>query len=160
MNSVRAPRRWVDVGARRSPDFDRAALLLIAACAVLFSLSFVVGRVLSSASPAGQGTLPRIAAAHTGDDLPVSLSAAPAILPGAVVAHVNPSTRRRVTANRQPAAAAVLQTPATVTSSAPVATSTAPVAAPPAKAPERPTKSAPAPSKRSGGGGVSFDSSG
>jgi hypothetical protein len=153
MNSVRAPRRWVDVGARRSPDFDRAALLLIAACAVLFSLSFVVGRVLSSAGPAGQGTLPRIAATHAGDDLPVSLSAAPAILPDVVVAPVaiaEPARRRSVTATQQPAAA-VLQAPATVTRSAPVTTSTTPVAAPPAKAPKRPTKN---------GGGVSFDSSG
>jgi hypothetical protein len=152
MNSVRVPRRWVDVGTRRSPDFDRAVLLLFAACAVLFSLSFVVGRVLSSAGPAGQGTLPRIAATHAGEDLPVSLSAAPAIVPGVVVAPVataEPARRRSVTATQQPAAA-VLQA-ATVTRSAPVTTSTAPVAAPPAKAPKRQTKS---------GGGVSFDSSG
>jgi hypothetical protein len=160
MNTVRVPRRWIDAGPRRSPDFDRAALFLIAACAVLFSFSFVLGRALSPTGPAGQGALPRIAAAHAGEDLPVSLSAAPAILPGVAVAPVAPAKvarRQRATANQQPAVPAALQAPA---ASAPVLTSTTPVAPPPAKAPERQTKSAPAPSKRSGGGGVSFDSSG
>jgi hypothetical protein len=177
MNTVHLSRRGIGArarrsGARRSAHFDRPALILLAvACAVLFLLSFLFARVLSRAGQASQETLPQIASAHAHELLPVRLTTAPAILPGVAavpVARAKPVSRRRVTASQQPAASAVVPSSAPVVPSVPapaVSVPVAPVAAPPVaaapvKAPERQTKSAPAPSKGSGGGGVSFDSSG
>jgi hypothetical protein len=169
MSSVRAQRRWIAARGRRATGLERSTLAALAvACAVLFAVSFLAGRALSSASPSPQGVLPRIVAVQAGALVPASLTAAPAIRPG-VAARPRASVRR---AARRPgpnaaqsfaavapvaSAQPVAQTPAVVTPAAPVAAAPAPA---PARAPQ-PQSSAPASGNgSSGGGGVSFDSSG
>jgi hypothetical protein len=164
MSSVRTARRWIDAGARRSTGLERGPLLLLAAvCAALFVITFALGRVLSPASQAGHGALPRITAAQAHDLLPVRLTAVPPIRPGvraAPSAPAKPVVRAPTSATVQaPAQAAPAQAIAPVPA-APAPATTTPVAAPaPAKAPEGQQRSAPTSTKRSGGG-VSFDSSG
>jgi hypothetical protein len=162
MSSVRAARRWIDAGTRRSAVLERGPLvLLVAACAVLFLLAFILGRVLSPASQAGQGTLPRIAAAQAQELLPVRLSAVPPIRPGVAAATIRP-------------ARAILRTPASATGPTPAQAPAAQALAPPPPVPVTPTPvSAPAPAKapersspilptrtKQPAGGTSFDSSG
>jgi hypothetical protein len=148
MSTVRTPRRWIDARTRAAAEIDRGALILLAAaCAGLFMVSFALGRVLSPAAQAGQGALARVAAAQAGEPLPVSLTAAPAIRLGVAVAPKAPArrvVRGPAVATQRPFAPAVAQTPAAIAPVAPV-----------------PTRSAPASSKGSGGGGgISFDTSG
>jgi hypothetical protein len=160
MSSVRVARRWIDAGARRSEEFERGSWIALAVCcAILFVLAFVLGRVLSPTSQAGQGGLPRIAVTPANTQLPVSLSTVPAIRRAVRIAPPPPVRRATrhppVLAARPAVIAPVTPAPAVVTPPRPASASPAPVSAP------EPSRRTPAPRKSSsGGGGVSFDSSG
>jgi hypothetical protein len=168
MSSVRAVMRRMPARARLPGDVDRSAMLgVLALCAVLFMAAFAVSRATSPTSQLAAGATPRVVAARVSDQVPLRLTAAPAIQAGVHVA-ANPVRRPAGVAHAGARAQthAQIVAPALtpiVTSATPVATvpaRTAPAVAPePAKAPEPRPRSAP-PKKPSGGGGTSFDSSG
>jgi hypothetical protein len=168
MNTVRATKRLMPASARLPVDIDgRTLLALVALCATLFIAFFAVARALSPSGHAASGSLPSVIAAPTGDQVPLRLTAAPAMQAGARVAPK--PVVRRVPVRR---ASAASQAPVTSTTAAPVTTSAAPVvSAPPSATPVATPEPAPAPAKApqpqrspppkpSGGGGTSFDSSG
>lgn len=167
MSSMRAVMRRMPARARLPGDVDRSAMLgVLVLCAGLFMAAFAVSRATSPTSQAAAGATPRVVAAQVSDQLPLRLTAAPAIQIGV---HAAAKPVRRPTGVAQggtPAQTAQTVAPAPspiVTSATPVARApavTAPAVAPePAKAPE-PRPRSPAPKKPSGGGGTSFDSSG
>jgi outer membrane biosynthesis protein TonB len=178
MNTVRATRRLLPASPRLPGDVDRLAVLaLLALCAALFIGFFALARALRTTSHASSGSPPAVIATPTGNEVPLRLTAAPAMQAGARVA---PAPAVRSAPPRRSSASA--QTPTTSTTAAAVPTTAAPAPTPqptsaapvaarepakappaakapaPAKAPE--TRRAPAPTKPSGGGGTSFDSSG
>lgn len=149
---------------------------MAAACLGLFALSFLAGRALSPGRGGHSATLPEVAATQASGEIPVRLSAAPALKlapPVVTVLHTSVpkprSTPASSSATTTPSALPVLTQPsAAPPPPAPV------VVAPPAAATPAPVKtpvtthSAPAAKGNSGGGsaapkrggGVSFDSSG
>jgi hypothetical protein len=168
MSSMRAVMRGMPARVRLPGDVDRSAMLgVLALCAVLFVAFFALARATSPSTRSAQGATPRVVAARIPDQLPLRLTAAPAIQTGVRVA---PKPARRLAGSAR--AGALSQSPVqTVTpASTPVVTSTTPVppvpatttpaAAPAPAITPAPRHSSPPPKKPSGGGGTSFDSSG
>ena len=170
MNTVRATKRLIPTSPRLPGGVDRLAVLaLVALCAVLFICFFALARALSPTGHASSAALPAVLVAPTGDEVPLRLTAAPAMQAGALVtpkpvARSEPARRPSVPSASGPAPVTTSTTPAAAAPT-PEPTSATPVAAPepakapaPAKAPK--ARRAPAPRNASGGGGTSFDSSG
>src|SRR4051812_23494832 len=106
MNSVRAVRRLMPAGPRLPGDVERGALIAVAAlCAVLFVVFFLLARAVSPASHATAGSSPGVVAARVGDEVPLRLSTAPAILTGVrAVLRPAPVARAGTAARRATAA--------------------------------------------------------
>ncbi len=145
----------------------RALATVTLACATLFALSFALGRVLRP-THSRSTTLPAFAATQASAEIPVRLSAAPAIglaRPAIVVV--------RAAKPAKAVAPAVTPVPATVSPPTPTATPTptptpkptptpTPAATPTPTPAKTPASSAPAGGNTAPkqGGGISFDSSG
>ena len=187
MGTVRAGRRWIHASGR-TVSVERSQLILVGcACAALFACFFAIGRAVSPGGVPREAGLPGFTAKSASTAVPLRLSSAPAIEPGA-------SARALASA---PAAGRALSSPNVLAAQAPVAAapstrqggtevastpastpaSTQPQAAAnptPAVAPQQPSAGVGSPAAsskpsgrtggssttKSGGGGTSFDSSG